>query len=70
MVTLLGLLVNHIPHLICLYYYGYNIDEGFSSAFCIFHALTFFFYLTMDNCDGKQSRRTGSSSPLGMIFDH
>ena len=24
----------------------------------------------MDNVDGKQARRTGSSSPLGMVFDH
>lgn len=24
----------------------------------------------MDNCDGKQARRTKSSSPLGMIVDH
>ena len=24
----------------------------------------------LDNMDGKQARRTGSSSPLGMLFDH
>ena len=24
----------------------------------------------MDNIDGKQARRTGSSSPLGLLFDH
>lgn len=28
------------------------------------------FYQTLDNMDGKQARRTGSSSPLGMLFDH
>jgi len=27
-------------------------------------------YSTMDNIDGKQARRTGSSSPLGELFDH
>lgn len=27
-------------------------------------------YSTMDNVDGKQARRTGSSSPLGELFDH
>ncbi|KAF1328624.1 Cdp-alcohol phosphatidyltransferase, partial [Globisporangium splendens] len=26
--------------------------------------------LTLDNLDGKQARRTGSSSPLGLLFDH
>ena len=24
----------------------------------------------MDNCDGKQARKLGLSSPLGMSFDH
>ncbi len=24
----------------------------------------------LDNMDGKQARRTGTSSPLGMMFDH
>ena len=24
----------------------------------------------MDNADGKQARKTGNSSPLGMLFDH
>lgn len=28
------------------------------------------FYSTLDNVDGKQARRTGSSSPLGELFDH
>ncbi|KAF1808716.1 cholinephosphotransferase-like protein [Eremomyces bilateralis CBS 781.70] len=28
------------------------------------------FYSTMDNIDGKQARRTGTSSPLGELFDH
>jgi len=28
------------------------------------------FYIIMDALDGKQARRTGSSSPLGQLFDH
>lgn len=27
-------------------------------------------YSTFDNVDGKQARRTGTSSPLGELFDH
>jgi ethanolaminephosphotransferase len=34
------------------------------------HALGIFIYQTMDNVDGKQARRTNSSSPLGQLFDH
>ena len=33
-------------------------------------AFTVFMYQTFDACDGKQARRTGSSSPLGQLFDH
>ena len=29
-----------------------------------------FWYQTLDAIDGKQARRTGSSSPLGELFDH
>ena len=27
-------------------------------------------YRILDEMDGKQARRTGNSSPLGMLFDH
>jgi ethanolaminephosphotransferase len=33
-------------------------------------ALCIFVYQTLDNLDGKQARRTGSSSALGEAFDH
>jgi ethanolaminephosphotransferase len=32
--------------------------------------LGLFLYQTLDAIDGKQARRTGSSSPLGELFDH
>lgn len=32
--------------------------------------LTIFAYQTLDNMDGKQARRTNSSSPLGYLVDH
>ena len=33
-------------------------------------ALNTWLYSTFDNVDGKQARRTQSSSPLGELFDH
>ena len=33
-------------------------------------AVCVFYYSTMDNLDGKQARRTGAGSPMGMLFDH
>jgi phosphatidylglycerophosphate synthase len=34
------------------------------------YALCIWMYQTLDAVDGKQARRTGSSSPLGQLFDH
>jgi len=36
----------------------------------IYTSIMLFFYQTLDSIDGKQARRTGSSSPLGELFDH
>ncbi|CAE6462433.1 unnamed protein product [Rhizoctonia solani] len=33
-------------------------------------ALGLFLYQTFDNVDGRQARKTGTSSPLGHVFDH
>ena len=33
-------------------------------------AAALFAYSTLDNMDGKQARRVGASSPLGLLFDH
>ena len=36
----------------------------------LYIALGVFMHQTLDAIDGKQARRTGSSSPLGQLFDH
>ena len=36
----------------------------------LFFSLCVIVYYNLDNVDGKQARRTGSSSPLGMCMDH
>jgi phosphatidylglycerophosphate synthase len=36
----------------------------------VFNGICTFVYYTLDCMDGKQSRRTGTSSPLGQLFDH
>jgi ethanolaminephosphotransferase len=36
----------------------------------LFFGLCLLVYQQMDNVDGKQARRTKSSSALGMLFDH
>ena len=37
---------------------------------CFLCGLGLFVYQTLDAIDGKQARRTNSSSPLGELFDH
>jgi phosphatidylglycerophosphate synthase len=37
---------------------------------CGLCALGLFIYQSLDAIDGKQARRTNSSSPLGELFDH
>lgn len=36
----------------------------------LFFGICVFVYYTIDNVDGKQARRTKSSTPLGMCMDH
>lgn len=42
-----------------------------ANRFLIFlYALGLFIYNTMDNMDGKQARKIGASSSLGLLMDH
>jgi ethanolaminephosphotransferase len=36
----------------------------------LYNAIAILLYQTLDNMDGKQARRIGASSPLGLFFDH
>eukprot|EP01129_Flabellula_baltica_P015936 TRINITY_DN828_c0_g1_i1.p1 TRINITY_DN828_c0_g1~~TRINITY_DN828_c0_g1_i1.p1 ORF type:complete len:234 (+),score=35.84 TRINITY_DN828_c0_g1_i1:24-725(+) len=45
-------------------------DGTLPSFVFLLNAACIFFYQTMDALDGKQARRTGTSSPLGELFDH
>jgi ethanolaminephosphotransferase len=41
-----------------------------NNYFFYFSAFSYFLYRMLDELDGKQARRTGNSSPLGLLFDH
>jgi len=34
------------------------------------YGVCIFVYQTLDNIDGKQARKTGNGTPLGLLFDH
>lgn len=46
--------------------YGSEISGWFIGIY----GLCYFIYRVLDEMDGKQARKTGNSSPLGMLFDH
>ena len=68
MVTLLGLLFSVDSFLRALKYGLKNTE--IPQWVYMTHAVELILYQTLDALDGQQARRTGSSSPLGELFDH
>ncbi|RHY45391.1 hypothetical protein DYB34_012065 [Aphanomyces astaci] len=68
-ITLLGLIAVIVSHIIVASY-SPNFEGEAPAWVYLFSAVALFFYQTLDNLDGKQARRTGTSSPLGLLFDH
>ncbi|KAK6931421.1 CDP-alcohol phosphatidyltransferase [Dillenia turbinata] len=52
------------------YIYSPGLDTPPPRWVHVAHGLLLFLYQTFDAVDGKQARRTNSSSPLGELFDH
>mmetsp|Transcript_24532 Transcript_24532/g.40359 ORF Transcript_24532/g.40359 Transcript_24532/m.40359 type:complete len:392 (+) Transcript_24532:177-1352(+) len=69
MITLTGFLCTIATYLLMQYYCPQL--EGRAPSWVYFACgIGLFFYQTLDNLDGKQARRTRTSSPLGQLFDH
>lgn len=68
-ITLAGLILVSITHCFMIYYCPFLEREAPTWVY-VAAALALFAYQTLDNLDGKQARRTGTSSPLGLLFDH
>ena len=68
--TLLGFMHTVVPFLILFYVSGFDLLGDIPNWFCFLQAYSFFAYRMLDEMDGKQARRTGNSSPLGLMFDH
>ena len=50
--------------------YDYTFKEDIPNSCFLSAACCIWIYSTLDAIDGKQARRTKSSSPLGQLFDH
>ncbi|XP_028053812.1 choline/ethanolaminephosphotransferase 1-like isoform X4 [Camellia sinensis] len=69
MITLMGFMFLVISTLLS-YIYSPRLDSIPPRWVLFAHGLLLFLYQTFDAVDGKQARRTSSSSPLGELFDH
>lgn len=69
LVTLTGFVFIILSYLVTSYYHPAIIGGGPRWVY-VLNAVCMFVYQTMDALDGKQARRTASSSPLGELFDH
>lgn len=69
MVTLIGFFFI-IANVALLEYADPDLTGPSNPWVCYSYAFGVWAYSTMDNIDGKQARRTGTSSGLGELFDH
>ncbi|CAB3364466.1 Hypothetical predicted protein [Cloeon dipterum] len=69
LITIAGLIVNILTTLVLVWYCPDAKSEAPRWG-CFLCGLGLFIYQSLDAIDGKQARRTGTSSPLGELFDH
>ncbi|NWS76441.1 CEPT1 ethanolaminephosphotransferase, partial [Crotophaga sulcirostris] len=69
LITIIGLLINIFTTLLLVYYCPTATEQAPPWAY-IACACGVFIYQSLDAIDGKQARRTNSSTPLGELFDH
>jgi len=71
LITSIGLAFNiGAALLVVVYNPTLSADNPNTGWLALVSALGMFLYQTFDNMDGKQARKTGSQSPLGLLFDH
>ncbi|KAI7907251.1 uncharacterized protein BX663DRAFT_495315 [Cokeromyces recurvatus] len=71
LITLIGLLfIIFNVILVFIYVPTMEAEDAGPSWIYFSFALGLWLYSTFDNVDGRQARRTGTSSPLGELFDH
>ena len=53
-----------------IFLYGNSTDGYYDPRLAFFCGVAYFIYTVADNCDGKQARKNGTGSVMGMLFDH
>ena len=76
LITLTGFLFSTAPFIFFFGFFGTHLQNEDPATpklqrwMFLAEGLCYFAYRVLDELDGKQARRTGNSSPLGLLFDH
>ena len=70
LITLMSFFFNILSFYITLMDGGLDYYSILSRGTCLFQAVAHILYYVLDNLDGKQARRTGTSTAYGMLLDH
>jgi len=70
LITILSFIFNFITFLLILFETNLDYDRRLSRFTIGMKAFSHLIYIILDNADGKQARRTKTSSPLGLLLDH
>ncbi len=70
LITLFSLCFNIFAALISFSDGGFDFSFKLKSSTCFIIGIFQLIYQLLDNIDGKQARRTGNSTPFGMLMDH
>jgi len=70
LITIFGLFLNAVTASLVILYSPQAKSDDVPGVVLFCCSVGLFLYQTLDAIDGKQARRTGSSSPMGELFDH
>ena len=71
LITITGFIINTLPiHIYLLIVYGMSVESVLPVWINFLCGFTLLLYLILDNMDGKQARKIGNSTSLGLFFDH
>ena len=69
-ITVMGWILNIFSFILTIYYGGWKGCDYFPPWVCYLCSINYSLYIYLDAVDGKQARRIGMSTPLGVLFDH
>ena len=70
LITFFSLISNIIAFIVSVLDGGFDFSQPIKKSTCFVIGISQLLYIIFDGIDGKQARRTGNSTPFGMLMDH